>query len=219
MPGVRDPEDTDFQVDKGYDDGKWVWTGDTSDVAGKIKAIPNLPIVEMAAAKAILKVVGNPVPVPSTEVAANTRERWNDYGIGLLLQGDLKAAETAFLKVTEIEPGYLDGWVNVARVKIEEGDMQGAEAMLKKAFEIQKTLPPESPHRAKVHYFYALVQEAHGNYDAAIEHLQHAASQFPRYPCPKQTRTYAFPKTRIRNRANRIPEDTHRRSRGLGRTL
>ena len=35
--GVRDPEDTDFQVDKGYDDGKWVWTGDTSDVAGKIK--------------------------------------------------------------------------------------------------------------------------------------------------------------------------------------
>ena len=188
--GVRDPEDTDFQVDKGYDDGKWVWTGDTSDVAGKIKAIPNLPITTMAAATATLKVVGA-TSVLSSSPPENARERWNDYGIGLLLQGDLKAAETAFLKVTEIEPEYLDGWVNVARVRIEEGDMQGAETMLEKAFEIQKTLPPENPHRAKVHYFYALVQEAHGNYDTAIEHLQHAAAQFPR-------------DTRVRNRLGRM---------------
>ena len=197
--GVRDPEDTDFQVGKGYDDGKWVWTGDTSDVAGKIKGIPNLPIIEMASVKTTLKVVGTR-RVPSTEVVdteillskrENIRERWNDYGIGLLLQGDLKAAETAFLKVTEIEPTYLDGWVNVARVRIQEGDMQGAEAMLEKAFEIQRTLPPENPHRAKVHYFYALVQETDGNYDTAIEHLQYAAAQFPR-------------DTRVRNKLGRM---------------
>jgi tetratricopeptide (TPR) repeat protein len=197
--GVRDPEDTDFQVDKGYDNGKWVWTGDTSDVAGKIKAIPNLPTIVMASTKTTLKVAGT-VPVPSAEVvdpvdsqpkSKNTRERWNDYGIGLLLQGDLKAAETAFLKVTEIEPAYLDGWVNVARARIQEGDMQGAESMLEKAFEIQKTLPPENPHRAKVHYFYALIQEVYGNYDTAIEHLEHAASQFPR-------------DTRVRNKLGRI---------------
>ena len=206
--GVRDPEDTDFQVDKGYDDGKWVWTGDTSDVAGKIKEIPNLPTVVMASAEATLKVAGSlesphaafshPVPsaevkdtIPTSSQPENTRERWNDYGIGLLLQGDLKAAETAFLKVTEIEPAYLDGWVNVARARIEEGDMQGAEEMLEKAFEIQKTLPPENPHRAKVHYFYALIQEAYGNYDTAIEHLQHATSQFPR-------------DTRVRNKLGRM---------------
>ena len=188
--GVRDPEDTDFQVDKGYDNGKWVWTGDTSDVAGKIKAIPNLPITTMATATATLKVVGA-TPVLSSLPSENARERWNDYGIGLLLQGDLKAAETAFLKVTEIEPGYLDGWVNIARVKIEEGDMEGADTMLEKAFEIQRTLPPENPHRAKVHYFYALVQEAHGNYDTAIEHLQRAATQFPR-------------DTRVRNRLGQM---------------
>ena len=57
----------------------------------------------------------------------SVRERWNDYGIGLLLQGDLKAAEAAFLKVTEMEPGYADGWVNVARARIQEGNMAGAE--------------------------------------------------------------------------------------------
>ena len=188
--GVRDPEDTDFQVDKGYDNGKWVWTGDTSDVAGKIKAIPNLPITEMASATATLKVVDT-TPVRSSSLSENARERWNDYGIGLLLQGDLKAAETAFLKVTEIEPGYLDGWVNVARARIEEGDMRGAETMLEKAFEIQRTLAPENPHRAKVHYFYALVQETHGNYDVAIAHLQRAAAQFPR-------------DTRVRNRLGQM---------------
>ena len=199
--GVRDPEDTDFQVDKGYDDGRWVWTGDTSDVAGKIKAIPNLPIIVMASEKATLKVVGTApvpstevvesVPVPSTAELGNARERWNDYGIGLLLQGDLKAAQIAFSKVTEIDPAYLDGWVNIARCRIEEGNMQGAEAMLEKAFEIQRTLLPENPHRAKVHYFYALVQETYGNYDTAIEHLQHAAAQFPR-------------DTRVRNKLGRM---------------
>ena len=220
--GVRDPEDTDFQVDKGYDDGKWVWHGDTSDVAGKIKAIPNLPIIVMASAKATLQVKPDAAlwyetpakqgQIPSAKMegridgtetqrsnraseiaptAINARERWNDYGIGLLLQGDLKAAEIAFLKVTEIEPAYLDGWVNVARCRIKEGDMQGAETMLEKAFEIQKTLPSENPHRAKVHYFYALVQEAYGNYDTAIEHLQQAAAQFPR-------------DTRVRNELGRM---------------
>ncbi len=190
--GVRDPEDTDFQVDKGYDDGKWVWTGDTSDVAGKIKEIPNLPITVMADAKATLQVIQTSQNTPKQKVEVeNARERWNDYGIGLLLQGDLRAAQTAFLEVTEIDPNYMDGWVNIARCRIKEGDMRGAEEMLNKAFEIQKTLRPESLHRAKVHYFYALVQESYGNYDIAIQHLQQAASQFPR-------------DTRVRNELGRM---------------
>jgi len=188
--GVRDPEDTDFHVDKDSDDGEWVWTGDTSDVAGQIKAIPNLPITVMASVKASLKVVnsGRVLPRSSPE---NTRERWNDYGIGLLLQGDLKAAEAAFLRVTDLEPSYLDGWVNVARCRIEEGDMAGAKVMLQKAFEIQKELPMADLRRAKVHYFYAVVQEADGNYDLAIEHLERAIVQFPR-------------DTRVRNALGRV---------------
>ncbi len=179
--GVRDPEDTDYQVDKGYDDGKWVWTGDTSDVAGEIKSIPNLPIVIMADVKATIHLRSeSEITSKSNLVDSNARERWNDYGIGLFLQGDLRKAQTAFRKVTEIDPGYLDGWVNIARCNIKEGDMKGAEEMLNRAFEIQKTLPSGNPHRAKVHYFYALIQETYGKYDLAIQHLQKAASQFPR---------------------------------------
>ena len=190
--GVRDPKDKNYQVDKGYDDGKWVWKGDTSDVAGKIKAIPNLPITVMAEVKATLRVKQEDQNTPKQKAdIENARERWNDYGIGLLLQGDLRSAQTAFREVTKIDPDYLDGWVNIARCRIKEGDMRGAEAMLDKAFEIQKTLPPDNLHRAKVHYFYALVQESYGKYDIAIEHLQRAISQFPR-------------DTRVRNELGRM---------------
>ena len=190
--GVRDPEDTDYQVDKAYDDGKWVWTGDTSDVAGKIKEIPNLPIVMMADAEATLHIrPESEKPPKDVSVDGNARERWNDYGIGLLLQGDLRAAQAAFREVTQIDPNYLDGWVNIARCNIQEGDMESAEAMLNKAFEIQRTLPPENLHRAKVHYFYALIQESYGKYDIAIQHLQQAVEQFPR-------------DTRVRNQLGRM---------------
>ncbi len=188
--GVRDPEHTDLQVGKGYDNGRWVWTGDTSDVAGEIKAIPNLPITVMADAKATLHVKTDVKPTTRDVTTsheqqdytkiANARERWNDYGIGLFLQGDLRAAQTAFREVTKIEPDYLDGWVNLARCSIKEGDMKTAEAMLNKAFEIQRSMLPTNLHRAKVHYFFALVQESYGNYDTAIQHLQSAVAQFPR---------------------------------------
>ncbi len=184
--GVRDPEHTDLKVDKGYDNGRWVWTGDTSDVAGKIKEIPNLPITVMADVKATLHVESTKAEAvtsqeePSNLKIANARERWNDYGIGQFLQGDLRSAQNAFRKVTKTDPDYLDGWVNLARCSIKEGDMKTAEAMLKKAFEIQQKMLPDNPHRAKVHYFYALVQESAGNYDTAIQHLQSAVAQFPR---------------------------------------
>ena len=101
------------------------------------------------------------------------RERWNDYGIGLLLQGDLKAAEAAFLKVTEMEPGYADGWVNVARARIQEGNMTGAEEMLRRALTID-------PELAKTHFFLGTALKSLGRYDDALGHLRTASSKYPR---------------------------------------
>jgi tetratricopeptide (TPR) repeat protein len=101
------------------------------------------------------------------------RERWNDYGIGLLLQGDLRGAEAAFLKVTEMEPGYADGFVNVARVRLQEGDAAGAEAQLRKALEI-------APKLAKTHFFLGSALKAQGRYDEALEHTRVAQALYPR---------------------------------------
>src|SRR5205085_10533883 len=87
------------------------------NVSGKIKGkIPVLPIVTMAQAETRLEVGSAGSETRWTPVVSKPdRERWNDWGIGLLLQGDLKGAEYAFRRVTEAEPEYADGWLNVAR--------------------------------------------------------------------------------------------------------
>jgi len=173
--GVRDPTHKDFSLARGHDDGRWVFTGDTSKVSGNVKAIPNIPITDMATAEATLKVAakGSPVPADKPVLDQSVRERWNDYGIGLLLQGDIKAAEAAFLKVTQMEPGYADGWVNVARAHIQEGNMAAAEDMLRKALAID-------PRLAKTHFFLGTALKSLGRYDEALEHLRTAAAQYPR---------------------------------------
>ena len=43
-----DPEQKEFGLAHGYDDGQWVFTGDTSNVSGNIKAIPDIPITVMS---------------------------------------------------------------------------------------------------------------------------------------------------------------------------
>jgi tetratricopeptide (TPR) repeat protein len=173
--GVRDPEHTEFALGKGYDDGRWVFTGDTSKVSGTVRGIPDLPITVMAEAKAELRILpkGTRVPEVAPFLDAKVRERWNDYGIGLLLQGDLRGAEAAFLKVTEMEPAYADGWVNVARVRLQEGDAAGAEAMLRRALEID-------PKLAKTHFFLGSALKAQGRYDEALEHTRVAQRLYPR---------------------------------------
>jgi tetratricopeptide (TPR) repeat protein len=173
--GVRDPAQGKFDLAKSYDDGKWVFTGDTSKVAGGIKAIPDIPITTLAEGKAELRILAKGAPEPERKayLDRSVRERWNDYGIGLLLQGDLRGAEDAFLKVTEMEPGYADGFVNVARVRIQEGAMAEAETYLKKALEID-------PKLAKTHFFLGTALKALGRYDEALEHTRIAQSQYPR---------------------------------------
>jgi len=106
-------------------------------------------------------------------VRKEDRERWNDWGIGLLLQGDLKGAEYAFTKVTEAEPGYADGWLNVARALIQEGETDRAKPFLAKAMEIDSSL-------ARIHFFQGMVQKADGDYDAALQSLRVVESKYPR---------------------------------------
>jgi len=173
--GVRDPKHEGYSVGDGHDDGRWVFEGDTSTVSGPMKEIPNLPITVMAENEAVLKVVDADLELPPREpyLDPSVRERWNDYGIGLLLQGDLKSAEAAFLKVTQMEPEYADGWVNVARARINEGASAAAEEVLRRALEVD-------PDLAKTHFFMALALKARGEYDAALGHLRSAAAQYPR---------------------------------------
>jgi tetratricopeptide (TPR) repeat protein len=173
--GVRDPAQPSYSIGPGHDDGRFVFTGDTSKVSGGMKRIPDIPTTVMAKAEATLTVaaVNAAVPDKKTFEDKSVRERWNDYGIGLLLQGDLKGAEAAFLRVTRMEPGYADGWVNVARARIQEGNMSGAEEMLRQALKVDAGL-------AKTHFFLGTALKSLGRYDDAVTHLETAASKYPR---------------------------------------
>lgn len=173
--GVRDPDQRDYSVSPAHDDGRWLFTGDVSGVSGAMKAIPDLPVTVMASAAATLRVLSRQAPLATTAPRSDptSRERWNDYGIGLLLQGDLRAAEAAFLKVTEIDPAYADGWVNVARARLDEGRTIEARAALDQAIALAPTL-------AKTHFFLGVVFKNLGQYDEARGHFEQARSQYPR---------------------------------------
>ena len=173
--GIVDPTDKTGTVDKSYDDRRWIFSGDLSNVSAKSKEIPNVPTVVIAEATETLPVVGKSAPPFAETLAldANDRERWNDYGIGLLLQGDLKGAGRAFLKVTELDPKYADGWVNVARARVMEGNTEEAKPYLQKALAL-------NPRLGSAYYFSGLALKADGNYPAAFDHFAKASALYPR---------------------------------------
>jgi tetratricopeptide (TPR) repeat protein len=141
------------------------------DVSGNIKdRIPDIPIVTLATATASVP-LGEPTWTPV--VRKEDGERWNDWGIGLLLQGDLKGAEYAFKKVTEAEPGYADGWLNMARALIQEGETDAAKPFVQKALAI-------NPKLGRIYFFKAMIEKADGNYDEALKSLETTLSMYPR---------------------------------------
>jgi Tfp pilus assembly protein PilF len=158
-----------------YDDRKWAFNGDTSHVSGNVKAIPDLPITIIAEDAKTLRVLPRTAPVPQPKTVTTKEEwtRWNDYGIGLFLQGDLKSAAAAFQKITEADPQNPDGWTNIGRALLQEGDTAGARKVLEKSLAI-------NPQLARTNYFYGRALKEDGDYDGAIQHLQIVLSQFPR---------------------------------------
>jgi len=173
--GIPDPADKTGTVDKSYDDRRWLFAGDLSKVSARTKAIPNVPTVVIAEATQTLPVVARSAPGFEERLALDPedRVRWNDYGIGLLLQGDLKGAERAFLKVTELEPAYADGWVNVARARVQEGNTEAAKPLLQKALAL-------NPRLGSAYYFTGLALKADGNYPEAFNQFAKAAALYPR---------------------------------------
>ncbi len=141
------------------------------DVSGPIKdRVPEIPIVTMASAKAE---VGAGATHWEPTVARKDRERWNDWGIGLLLQGDLKGAEYAFERVTKADPDYADGYLNIARALIQEGEADKALTYIQQAL-------AKSPALARGHFFKAMVEKTNGEYDAALASLRKVEEQYPK---------------------------------------
>jgi cytochrome c-type biogenesis protein CcmH/NrfG len=173
--GIPDPSKPKLEMTPGYDDNTYVFTGPLQGLSAKEQKIPDVPIVAVVENEVTLNVAAHNAPAapPKTDLHAEDWQRWNDYGIGLLLQGDLKGAEAAFEKVTQIDAKNPDGWVNIGRAAVQEGDMDRARTVLQKALALK-------PDLARAMYFYARVLRSDGNYDGAAETLRKVLAQYPR---------------------------------------
>jgi tetratricopeptide (TPR) repeat protein len=132
----------------------------------------DLPIVTLGSDRIELSVegAGEPAAVAADNDKAPAWQRWNDYGIGLLLAGTpqkstLRQAEEAFRKVEEL--GRPDGPLNLARVYLKEGRVDEAAAALQRAADTAPAFRPWT--RA---WLTALVDRENGHLDNAIATLR-----------------------------------------------
>ncbi|MEL6898554.1 MAG: hypothetical protein AAFP90_20855, partial [Planctomycetota bacterium] len=91
--------------------------------------INDLPVTEIASDKILLPIAGSEIDADTQDAIANQKrdipvwQRWNDYGIGLLLKGkaELKSSSAAFEQVHQL--GRYDGRLNLARIQLREGEL------------------------------------------------------------------------------------------------
>jgi Flp pilus assembly protein TadD len=141
-------------------------------------AHPSLPITTLAADSVRLPIRG------SRDTGQGTRDtkkrgnpdkpwlRWNDYGIGLFNQGDLKGAARAWTRVAELAPDKPDGPLNRARAEIAEGRLADATASLALAERIR-------PGWGKTAFFRSIVARDEGRLDDAERDLRAVLAKFP----------------------------------------
>jgi Tfp pilus assembly protein PilF len=173
--GAPEPDQPSTALTPDYDDRKFTYTASLQGISAKQEKIPDLPIVTVAQNRVMLDVLPASAALPQAKVVVKKEDwqRWNDYGIGLFLQGDLKAAQAAFEKVTEADPQNPDGWVNIGRAALQEGDVGRARTVLEKALTL-------SPDLARAHFFYSGVLRQEGDYEGAAQHLRKVLGQYPR---------------------------------------
>ena len=140
---------------------------------GKVGDPNDLPIIEIASDQVSLHVVDHtPVDGENSSLASSPAtipewQRWNDYGIGLLLKGkaELKQAGEAFSRVEAL--GRFDGPLNMARVQFAEGDLDGATESLRRAAQMDPP-PPSWTHG----WLSGVVNRQQGNLEAAADSLR-----------------------------------------------
>jgi tetratricopeptide (TPR) repeat protein len=101
------------------------------------RPVPKLPIVDVCEDRVVLPVAGAAAGVPPQESPVKPAwQRWNDYGIGCLLEGgalnakrgNLAQAEAAFRKLLTLgaKDAVWHGRVNLARVYLDQGRLTEA---------------------------------------------------------------------------------------------
>jgi tetratricopeptide (TPR) repeat protein len=137
--------------------------------------VPDLPITEICRDEVVLAVASSQderVGGSGDGLTGADWERFNDYGIGLLLQGDTRGAQKAFAEVERLAPERLDGPRNLARAAIQEGDLGAAYDYLLRCEELVSNDPQTA-------YFWGVVLQEDGRYVEAASAYLRVLQRFP----------------------------------------
>jgi tetratricopeptide (TPR) repeat protein len=178
---------TSGPVSHGWDDRPMHFDADTNLVSGDIKDVPVLPTTVLAQSIITLPVVNpgekgmTPAQPLTDDDKKKDRVRWNDYGIGLLLQGDFRNATNAFEQVTRVAPKWPEGWVNIGRVRQAERDSKAARTAFEKAFALYDAYPtPMTKYqKARTQNFYAQTLFDQGQLEQSLAILKQVRDVFP----------------------------------------
>ena len=132
--------------------------------------VPDLPVTEIARSEVELSVEEQIFDV--RKPSASDWIRFNDYGIGLLLQDDTQGAASAFGRVAELVPERLDGQRNLARTALRDGNLEQAYEHLEACEEIKKG-------DAQTAWVWGVVLQQDGRYENAAQAYRRVLQDFP----------------------------------------
>jgi len=139
-----------------------------------------LPIVTIASDRITFPVAGSAEPGTNQASSVPEWQRWNDYGIGLLLEGNIGAEKGELIQATQAfqqveKLGRADGPVNLARVYFKEGRLDDAVEALQRAAKFNPPAP-----RWVLAWFTGLVNKQNGQLEEAISQFRSILED--RYP-------------------------------------
>ncbi|MFQ5631732.1 MAG: tetratricopeptide repeat protein, partial [bacterium] len=99
-------------------------------------------------------------------------QRFNDYGIGLLMEGDTRGASFAFEQVAKLKPSNIEGPLNLAKTAIRDGNIDRAYRHLKQCESIKIG-------DARVAWAWGVVLQEDGRYEQAVAAYKRVLEKFP----------------------------------------
>jgi Tfp pilus assembly protein PilF len=137
-------------------------------------SVPELPVTEIASDHVVVGIsTSGDVPARNGDTnRAPAWQRYNDYGIGLLLEGNTKAAAAAFSKVEELKPNSIEGPLNLAKTAVRDGSIRKAYEKLRRCEEIKRG-------DARVAWVWGVALQEDGQYNKAVQAYKRVLEMFP----------------------------------------
>jgi tetratricopeptide (TPR) repeat protein len=136
--------------------------------------IPDLPITEVASHQVDISIAPSESKISSENTRSKIPEwiRFNDYGIGLLLEGDTRGAALAFREVANSQPTSIEGPLNLAKTSVLDGNIN-------KTYEYLTRCEKLKPGDPRVAWVWAVALQEGGSYNKAVQAYKRVLQDFP----------------------------------------